>query len=253
MVARLNLPDGFITILDARTRCGRALYGKRWPEIEKASNDQLASGGMMAFAARKGADGETIQSLGERVKEAARQSWKYRTPAVTVLRDWLLLGTLKGYLFRPGQIPELQPNDLWKGTEFMHGLLAGYIYEGTPNQQRKAYIIVQEGELAEALKTYPPSALTKKVEPPDKPARVALPKQKKRGGGPKHGRYYGPLKRHLKWRKYAKDDLDTALLKDLREDARNHLIANKVKDIPKSRSAFNAAILDILRTLGANR
>jgi len=69
--------------------------------------------------------------------------------------------------------------------------------------------------------------------------------QKKRGGGPKHGRYYGPLKRQLKWRKDAKDDLDTALLKDLREDARNHLIANKVKDIPKSRSAFNAAIKKI--------
>ena len=185
MVSRLNLPDGFITILDARTRCGRALYGKRWPEIEKASNDQLALGGMTAIAAQRGADGETIQSFGESAIEAARLSWKYRTRTVTDLLDWILLGTLKGYLFRPGQIPVLQPNDLWKGAEFMHGLLAGYVYEGDPSRQRKAYIIVREDELAEALKAYPPNALTNKTEPPGKPARGAQLTKKTRGGGRK--------------------------------------------------------------------
>ncbi len=79
------------------------------------------------------------------------------------------------------------------------------------------------------------------------------PPPKKRGGGPKHGRYFGPLKRHLKWRKNEKDDLGTASLVDLRNDARSRLITDGVEDIPKSRSAFNAAILNILRTLGANR
>ncbi len=170
-----NLPDGFISILEAQTRRGQALYGTRWPEIEKASNSQVASGGMTAFAAQIGADGETIQSLGERVAEAAGQSWKYRTPAVTVLRDWLLLGTLKGYLFRPGQIPKLQPNDVWNDPKLQDGLLAGYVYEGNPKQQRKAYIIVKEDELAKALEADQTGAPTKRVETRDEPAKVAPP------------------------------------------------------------------------------
>ena len=56
MVSRLNLPDGFITILEAQTRRGRALYGTRWPEIEKASNSQITLGGLTAFAAQIGGE-----------------------------------------------------------------------------------------------------------------------------------------------------------------------------------------------------
>ena len=76
---------------------------------------------------------------------------------------------------------------------------------------------------------------------------------KKRGGGLKRGRYYGPLKRYLKWRKDNKDDLDTASLTELREDALRCLTRDSVKDIPKSRSAFDNAIKDALKTLGVNR
>ncbi len=94
-----------------------------------------------------------------------------------------------------------------------------------------------------------PLAPSPEVKSPPAPE----PPPKKRGGGPKHGRYFGPLKRHLKGRKDLRDDLDTASLVDLRNDARSRLITDGVEDIPKSRSAFNAAILDILRTLGVNR
>ena len=165
MSSDLNLPDGFITILEARTRRGRALYGKRWPEIEKASDDQVTLGGLAAFAAQIGADGETIQSLGERVAEVAGLSWKYRTRTVTDLLDWLYSGTLKGYLFRPGQIPKVQPNDLWQDTKLLHGLLAGYVYEGNPNQQHKAYIIVREDELAGTLKAHHGAGQNRQPQP----------------------------------------------------------------------------------------
>ena len=129
MDPHLNLPDGFIAILEAQTRRGRALYGQRWPEIEKASNSQVTLGGVTAFAAQIGADGEVIQSLGESVAEAAELSWQYRARTVTDLRDWLYSGTLIGYLFRPGQIPDVQPNGVWKDFKFVQGLLAGYIYQ----------------------------------------------------------------------------------------------------------------------------
>ncbi len=83
--------------------------------------------------------------------------------------------------------------------------------------------------------------------------QTPVPLPKKRGGGLKRGRYYGPLKRHLKWRKDNTDDLDTASLRDLREDARRRLNIDSVKDIPKSRSALDNAIKDALKTLGVNR
>ena len=87
----------------------------------------------------------------------------------------------------------------------------------------------------------------------DSKGGAKAPPPKKRGGGLKRGRYYGPLKRHLEWRKGAKNDLDTASLKDLREDARRRLTLDSVKDIPKSRSALDNAIKDALKTLGVNR
>ena len=110
----------------------------------------------------------------------------------------------------------------------------GLLFFNKPERTRRAVQGRQAGKKSSYPKTPPP--------PP-----------KKRGGGPKHGRYFGPLKRHLKWRKNEKDDLGTASLVDLRNDARSRLITDGVEDIPKSRSAFNAAILNILRTLGANR
>ena len=76
---------------------------------------------------------------------------------------------------------------------------------------------------------------------------------KKRGGGLKRGRYYGPLKKHLKWRKDEKGDLDTASLKELREDARRRLTTDGVKGIPTSRSGLEDAIRAALRDLGVNR
>ncbi len=76
---------------------------------------------------------------------------------------------------------------------------------------------------------------------------------KKRGGGPKHGLYYGPLKTHLKWRKDNRNDLDTASLTELRKTARTRLITDKVKGIPKSRSALEDAIKAVLIELGVNR
>ena len=159
-----------------RTRRGRALYDKRWPEIEKASDDQVSMGGLTAFAAQIGADRETIQSLAEGVFEAAGLSWKYRTRTVTDLLDWLYLGTLKGYLFRPGHIPAVQPKGSWNDPKLLHGLLAGYVYEGNPKQQRKAYIIVREDELAEALEADQPGAATEEAETSGEPARVPLPR-----------------------------------------------------------------------------
>ncbi|MCH8259305.1 MAG: hypothetical protein IIC46_03770 [Planctomycetes bacterium] len=79
------------------------------------------------------------------------------------------------------------------------------------------------------------------------------PPPKKRGGGLKRGRYYGPLKKHLKWRKDEKDDLDTASLKELREDAWRRLTTDGVTGIPKTRSTFEDAIKAALRDLGVNR
>ena len=83
--------------------------------------------------------------------------------------------------------------------------------------------------------------------------KTPVPPPKKRGGGLKRGRYYGPLKKHLKWRKDTRDDLDTALLKDLREDARKRLTTDKVEDIPTSRSALDDAIKAALKVLGVTR
>ena len=85
------------------------------------------------------------------------------------------------------------------------------------------------------------------------PPKTPVPPPKKRGGGLKRGPYYGPLKRHLEWRKEAKKDLDTASLKVLREDARRRLTIDKVKGIPNSRSGFDDAIRAVLKELGVNR
>ncbi len=171
MNSHLNLPDGFITILEAQARRGRALYGERWSEIEKASDAQVALGeDLIKFATDIDVDGETIRSLGEDVVEAARKSWKYRTRIVTDLLDEFRSGALKGYRFRPGQIPEVQPSGLWQDPKIVHGLLAGYVYEGPPNQRRKVYIIVREDELAGALKAHQPSTLTEKAETTDEAA-----------------------------------------------------------------------------------
>ena len=94
---------------------------------------------------------------------------------MTDLLDWICSGTLKGYLFRPGQIPKVQPNDLWQDTKLLHGLLAGYVYEGNPNQQHKAYIIVREDELAGTLKAHQPGGPTEIAENPDKAAGSPQP------------------------------------------------------------------------------
>ena len=76
---------------------------------------------------------------------------------------------------------------------------------------------------------------------------------KKRGGGLKRGRYYGPLKKHLEWRDENKGDLATTSLTELRKDAKCRLITDKVMDIPKSRSTFEEAIKAVLIELGVNR
>ena len=83
--------------------------------------------------------------------------------------------------------------------------------------------------------------------------KTPVPPPKKRGGGPKRGPYYSPLKTHLKWRKKNRDDLDTASLTELRKDARNRLTTDKVTGIPKSRSALDDAIKAVLSEIGVNR
>ncbi len=89
-------------------------------------------------------------------------------------------------------------------------------------------------------------------KPPVRP-KTPVPPPKKRGGGLKRGRYYGPLKNHLKWRDENKGDLATTSLTELRKDAKCRLITDKVMDIPKSRSTFEEAIKAILIELGVNR
>ena len=88
---------------------------------------------------------------------------------------------------------------------------------------------------------------------PDSEGGSPAPPPKKRGGGPKRGPYYGPLKRHLKWRKDNRDDLETASLGDLRKEARNRLTTDKVKGMPRSRSGFEDALKAALSDLGVNR
>lgn len=97
-------------------------------------------------------------------------------------------------------------------------------------------------------------AVTDEPSPaPDSKGGTTAPPPKKRGGGLKRGPYYGRLKKHLKWRKDQKDDLDTASLKEIREDARRRLTTDRVKGIPKTRSGLEEAIKAALRDLGVNR
>ena len=83
--------------------------------------------------------------------------------------------------------------------------------------------------------------------------KTPVPPPKKRGGGLNRGPYYGKLKKHLKWRKDEKDDLVTASLRELREDARRRLITDGVMGIPRTRSGLEDAIKAALRDLGVDR
>ncbi len=85
--------------------------------------------------------------------------------------------------------------------------------------------------------------------PPDLKDGTPATPPKKRRGGPKRGPYFGPLKRHLKWRRDNRNDLHTASLLELREDALERLRTDKVMGIPKSRSALEDAIKKAVKEL----
>jgi len=168
-----NLPDGFISILDARARLGRALYGRRWSNIEKASEDQRTLGGLVMFAVRIHADEETIRSIGGDLAEAAGKSWKYRSRTVTELLERLQSGALRGYLFRSSRLPELQPREAWRDQAFVDALSSGCIEHGGAGQRQPTHVIVREGDLRPVLAALEAPKPEATEQPPESQPRLA--------------------------------------------------------------------------------
>ncbi len=76
---------------------------------------------------------------------------------------------------------------------------------------------------------------------------------RKRGGGLKRGHYFSRLKQHLTWRHRERQDLDTASLKQICDDARTRLNRDGVAGIPKSRSGLEDAVKAALKEIGVTR
>ena len=186
-------------------------------------------------------DGRDITARGQRDtdNEGGRPiPWKWfdENPEPTVSYEMNVLGHGTSIDIDKNELPNLQ--DGWTDVELNWDEIERL------RGETSAWPLNKRNELAVTDEPSP--------APDSKGGTTALP-PKKRGGGLKRGPYYGPLKRHLKWRKGEKDDLDTASLKELREDARGRLTTDGVKGMPKTRSGLEEAIKAALRDLGVNR
>ncbi len=219
------VPRGYLTLKKALEHFGKLKHADKW-EAEKASSKREFQ--QLLFD-------ETVPAkhfIGGKLRSLESSIWGRGEAEYIFASGWATIHG--GNVYFPATV---------HGPVLIKQSSIDALFDGDSDDSSQSPEAKSDGTLtAEAPETRKEKRVRGTKEKPQPPP-------KKRRGGPKRGPYFGPLLTHLKWRKDNRNDLHTASLTELREDALSRLRTDKVKGIPKSRSALDDAIKKAVKEL----